>query len=98
VASYAPGSEHHARLGVAVRPLTQEEQRQAGDTHGVVVERVTGAAAQAGIEPGDLILAVDGKPVSNAQQLRALVEHGGRHVALLVQRNDTRLYVPVELG
>jgi serine protease Do len=45
-----------ARIGVAVRSLTEAERKQAEVEGGLVVEQAAGAAARAGIRPGDIIL------------------------------------------
>jgi len=84
------------RLGVAVRPLDKDESGN-GAT-GLVVERSTGAAARAGIQPGDIILALNGTPVKNGEQFRSLVQGAGHRVALLIQREDAKIFIPVELG
>ncbi len=94
----ADGPSSHGRVGLTVRPLTPDEQRQAQVKGGVVVEGVTGPAAEAGIQPGDVVLAVSGTPVRSVEQLRALVAKAGKHVALLVQRGEARIFVPVTLG
>ena len=87
------------RLGVAVRPLTPEERSQLDVKGGLVVEDVGGPAARAGIQPGDVILAVNGTRVNSVSELKALVgKTRGKTVALLVQREDARTYVPVEIG
>jgi serine protease Do len=85
------------RLGVAVRPLSPEEKRQVG-AGGLVVENATGAAATAGIQPGDVILSVNNTPVSNVEQLKQLIAKAGKRIAILVQREDAKMYVPVDLG
>ena len=84
--------------GLAVRPLTGDEQRQANTHGGLVVEQSSGPAADAGIEPGDVVLAANGAPVSSAAQLREAVEKSKGHIALLIQRGDTQLFVPVQVG
>ena len=86
------------RLGLAVRPLTQDEQRRLDGKGGLVVQNASGAAARAGIRPGDVVLSVNGEPVSSAEQLRSLVAKAGKRVALLVQRDEARLFVPVDLN
>ncbi|OFZ96332.1 MAG: peptidase [Betaproteobacteria bacterium RIFCSPLOWO2_02_FULL_62_17] len=86
------------RLGLAVRPLTPEERKQTELKSGVVVEEVAGAAAKAGIEPGDVILRANGAEITNAESLRAQIAKSGKRVALLVQRGEQRMFVPVELG
>ena len=89
----APG-----HLGLSVRPLNPDERQQAGVSSGLVVEDAEGHAAEAGIQAGDVVLSVDGTPVQSVGQLRKLVQDHGKQVALLIQRGDTRLFVPVPLG
>jgi len=86
------------KLGLAVRPLTPEEEHAAHLKGGLVVERANGPAAEAGIQPGDVVLAANGSPVASAEELRGAVEKSKGHVALLIQRGDTRLFVPVRVG
>ena len=87
-----------AKLGLGLRPLTSDESSQSGIRSGLLVERVQGAAARAGIQPGDVVLAVDGTAVSSVEQLRSMVEKHDNTVALLIQRGDSRIFVPVQLG
>ncbi|RKT50818.1 serine protease Do [Azonexus fungiphilus] len=91
-------SADKGRLGVAVRPLTPEESRRRGIAGGLVVEQVGGAAARAGIRPGDLILSVNGEAVGDIDKLRAAIGKSGKKAALLVERDNARLFVPVDLG
>ncbi|HEX5127926.1 MAG TPA: DegQ family serine endoprotease [Rhodocyclaceae bacterium] len=88
----------HERLGVAVRPLTPEEKDQANVKGGLLVEQAGGAAARAGIEPGDVILSVNGRAVSTVTELKTLVAHNDKSIALLVQRDNQRIFVPIDLG
>jgi serine protease Do len=90
--------EEPGRLGVAVRELTRDEQKEVGVTGGLVVENARGAAAKAGIQPGDVILSVNDTPVKNVRELQSLIAKAGKRIALLVQREDAKIYVPVELG
>ena len=89
----APG-----RLGLAVRPLEADEARAAGVKSGVVVEAVNGPAARAGIQQGDVILAITGAPVKGIEDLRAATARAGKSVALLVQRENVKIFVPLHLG
>ena len=70
---------------------------QQGDD-GLVVAQASGPAAKAGVQPGDVILGVNNQRVKSVSELRKAVEKAGRHLALLVQRGDATVYVPVDLG
>lgn len=88
------------KLGLEVRPLTRDERKQDDVSNGLEVEMVNGdsPASRAGIRPGDIILSVNGENVSSARKLHALVVRHHKHVALLIQRGDQRLFVPLNLG
>ena len=90
--------EAGGKLGLAVRPLTPDERKQAKVDGGVVVQNAQGPAARAGIQSGDVILGVNGAIIHNIDELRAAVSKSNGVVALLVQRNDARIYVPVRTG
>jgi serine protease Do len=92
-----PGAAQN-RLGLTARPLTPDEQQEARVKGGLLVEEAAGPAASAGVQPGDVILALNGTPVRSVAQLRGLLAGSGKHVALLVQRDGTQLFVPVTLG
>ncbi|MEZ5730190.1 MAG: Do family serine endopeptidase [Burkholderiaceae bacterium] len=85
------------RLGVAVRSLEKSEAAAQGLDGGLVVEAADGAAARAGIQPGDVIVSMNGRPVDKPAQLRQMLEKAGDRIAISVKRGDARLFVPVEL-
>jgi serine protease Do len=86
------------KLGLAVRPLTSAEQHEARTQGGLLVERAKGPAADAGLQQGDIVLSANGAPVSSIEELRTAVEKSKSHIALLVQRGENRLFVPVKVG
>jgi serine protease Do len=94
----APAANNSGKLGLVVRPLTSDEQEQLHSKGGLVVEQAGGAAAKAGVQPGDVIFALNGERVTNVVQLRRLLEKSGKHVALLVKRDESTIYVPINLG
>ena len=98
VADNAGQSAGEGRLGVSVRALTPQEKSGASISHGLLVQQSSGAAASAGIQPGDVILAVNGSPVSSPDQLRQIIAKAGNSVALLIQRDNAQIFVPVDLG
>ena len=86
------------KLGLAVRPLQPEERKQVGVNGGLVVEGVSGPAERAGVEPGDVILSVNGTPVTSVEQMKAIVAKSNKSAALLVQRGEDKIFVPIRLG
>jgi serine protease Do len=95
----ADGDESsEGKLGVVVRPMTPDERQAADGTRGVVVEDATGPAAKAGVRPGDVILSVNRQPVASPSELKAAIDKSGKTVALLIQRDDARIFVPVRIG
>ncbi len=92
------GGTSAGRLGMMVRPLSTEEKQQTELSDGLVVEDVNGAAEEAGVRPGDIVIAANGTSVKSVEQLRSVVSGSKSHVALLVQRGEARVFVPIELG
>jgi len=91
-------SPRQGKLGLALRPLEPQERRDSGVKEGLVIDEVSGPSAQAGVRPGDVLLAVNGTPVSSVEQVRSVVAGAEKSVALLVQRGKDRIFVPVKLG
>jgi serine protease Do len=82
------GSAETGKLGLAVR---QSED-------GLVVENASGPAARAGIRAGDVVTAVNGRPVKIVGELKAAAAKAKGAVALLVRRGDDSMFVPVEIS
>jgi serine protease Do len=92
-----PAGSGTGKLGLAVRPLTGNERERLGTAGRLVVEGAEGPAAIAGVEPGDVILAVNGVPVDSIGEFRTAVNASGATVALLIQRDDAQIFVPVRI-
>jgi serine protease Do len=93
-----PDAAGGGKLGLALRPLQDGEKRQAGVADGLLVEDVSGAAARAGVEAGDVLLAVNGTPAKSVEQVRSAIAKSDKSVALLIQRGEDKIFVPVRIG
>ncbi len=96
----ADNAADQGRLGLALRPLAPQERRAAGleADGGLLVEDAQGPAALAGVEAGDVLLAVNGAKVQSIEQVRALLGPSTKSLALLIQRDGSQIFVPVRLG
>ncbi|MDE2136870.1 MAG: DegQ family serine endoprotease [Gammaproteobacteria bacterium] len=97
--AHPPGSPATtpAAFGLTVRALTSQEKEQAGTQGSLVVEGVSGPAAAAEIQPGDIILGVNGRRVRSVAELQEAARSAGKNVALLIQREDAQIFVPLKL-
>lgn len=93
-----PPTESIARLGLVVRALTPDEQNNAGVDHGLLTDEVSGPAQNVGVQAGDVILAVNGEPVSTPQALARAVKNASGSVAVLIQRDKDQSFVAVDLN
>src|SRR5450631_3223916 len=92
------GADGGGKLGLAVRPLKPDEQKELHTRGHLVVEDVTGPALAAGLQAGDVVLGVNGSGVATVADLKREVERAGHSVALLIQREDAQIYIPIDLG
>jgi serine protease Do len=86
------------KLGLSLRPLDPIEKRQSGLASGLLIENAGGAAAYAGVMPGDVLLSVNGRPVNSIEQVRDVMAKSDKSVALLIQRGDEKIFIPVRIG
>ncbi|WP_028356354.1 DegQ family serine endoprotease [Bordetella petrii] len=85
-------------LGLGVVDVPAEVQRKLGIKGGVQVRVADGAAAMAGLRPGDIVLAINNTDVTGASQFQDLVKRlpKGKAAGLLVRRGDQTQWVAVE--
>ena len=91
------GANQAARLGLSVRPLSSDEKQQAQTDGSLIVEKAQGPAAAAGVQPGDIVLGVNGKRVRSVSELQEAAKTAGKSIALLIQRQDAQIFVPLRL-
>ena len=92
------GDADTGKLGLVVRPLSGGERLQLRTQGRLVVEVSEGPAADAGVEPGDVLLAVNGVAVESVAEFRNFISEASRAVALLIQRGNAQIYIPVRVA
>jgi serine protease Do len=98
------GVVHRGYLGVQVGPLSEEVAAQMGLklNGGVVVSQVMPGtpAAKAGLQDGDIITALDGKPVKDSRELQHIVGgtpiHRPVELAIIRDEKPRTLHVTIE--
>ncbi|WP_110641373.1 DegQ family serine endoprotease [Salinicola sp. CPA57] len=94
-------SGDQTQLGIAISDLNEQEKQQLDLDKGALVRRVDprGAAAAAGIQPGDVIVSFDQKPVDSADQLIDAVKKADddRAIPVRIVREGNSLFVALRL-
>lgn len=96
------GKVHRGWLGIELQSSMKDPTKLSDDTQGVEVMNVmpNGPAAKAGLQKGDIITAMDNKPVNDANTLIQMVARKAPNsvVNLQVMRNKAQSSVNVTLG
>ncbi|WP_176039693.1 trypsin-like peptidase domain-containing protein [Burkholderia stabilis] len=83
------------RLGLTMHALSDDERRSTGLAVGMMVDAVHGPAANAGIQPGDVVLELNDTLLETPDDVPSLEANGGNVIAVLIQRNNARKFVSV---
>jgi serine protease Do len=92
---------HRGQLGIVAQTVTPEmaEGLKLERDHGVIISDIgpDGAAARAGLQVDDIVIAMNGRPISSLHQLEARVflVNPGTKLAIRVQRGSEQLDLPV---
>ena len=85
------------KIGLTVSDLDADDKKELKVDGGVMVNDVEGAAARAGIQAGDVVLAFNTTDIKTSAQLNELASKvGSKNVALLVKREGVTRYVVVK--
>ena len=87
------------KIGLTLRELTVAQKKKLNGKNGLLVLESVGAAAQAGIRRGDVILGLNNSESQSVEQFNKQINAVavGKTVAVLVQRGDNTLYVPIKV-
>lgn len=87
------------KVGLTLRELTPQQKKKLNGKNGLLVVESSGSAAQAGIRRGDVILGLNNNESQSVdlfnKQINAVPS--GKTIAVLVQRGENTLYVPIKI-
>ena len=88
------------KIGLILKELTPQQKKKLNGKNGLLVIDSMGAAAQAGIRRGDVILGLNNSEIQSLEQFNKQVNSAaaGKTVAVLVQRAENTLYVPIKIS
>ena len=98
------GSVKRGLLGVIISDLSEDVSEQLGldIDKGALIQEVSpdSAAENAGLEPGDVIINVDGKEIENVNDLRNAIglKRSGERVKVVIIRNNREMTKNAKLG
>jgi serine protease Do len=108
LSSGVTAGEQWGWLGVRIRDLTEQEMEEIAkkvgvrEGYGVLIAQVMKEtpAASSGLREGDLVVAIDGRPIVETRALQRLVgaTPAGRELGLVVLRERERQEVRVRVG
>lgn len=94
----APKAEAN-KIGLTLKELTPQQKKKLNGKNGLLVVDSTGAAAQAGIRRGDVVLGLNNSESQSVdlfnKQINAITV--GKTIAVLVLRGESTLYVPIKV-
>ncbi len=98
----ATGTVTHAYFGIEVIAIPASAAQKAGTSQGLFVAGVVpgGPAAQAGLQQGDIITEINGKPATDPNQLQSLTitERAGNTVSITYERDGQSHNTTITLG
>jgi serine protease Do len=87
------------KIGLTLKELAPQQKKKLNGKNGLLVIESTGAASQAGIRRGDVVLGLNNSESQSVdlfnKQINAVPE--GKTVAVLVLRGENTLYVPIKI-
>ncbi len=87
------------KIGLTLKDLTPPQKKKLNGKNGLLVAESTGAAAQAGIRRGDVILGLNNSETQSVETFNKQINAvpAGKTIAVLVQRGESTLYVPIKI-
>jgi len=94
-----PSKETANRIGLTLKELTARQKKKLNGKNGLLVVNSEGVAAEAGIRRGDVILGLNNSETQSVDQFNKEINavRAGKTIAVLVQRDDSTLYVPIKV-
>ena len=91
-------ADSSAKLGLALRPLAPGEKRESGLAAAWWWKTPMAPPPTPGCMPGDVLLSINGRPVTASTRCATRSASPAKSVALLIQRGSDKIFIPVRIG
>jgi serine protease Do len=87
------------RIGLTLKELSPQQKKKLNGKNGLLVVDSVGAAAQAGIRRGDVVLGLNNSELQSLELFNKQINGiaVGKTIAVLVLRGENTLYVPIKV-
>lgn len=93
-----PQNHQLGKLGLSLAELSENQKKELGISGGLVVMRATGAAAQAGLMRGDILIGVNQQDISDFKSFEQAISGAKGNTALLVKRGENTLFLAIKIN
>lgn len=93
-----PQNHQFGKLGLSLAELTDAQKKDLGIPGGLVVMRATGAAAQAGLMRGDILIGINQQTITDFKSFEQAIDSAKGNIALLVKRGENVLYLAIKVN
>ena len=88
-------------IGIGMEPMSPEMKKQSKCENGVIVREVHvgNPADKAGIEPGDIIISIEGQPVNQPRDVQfAVLKHnpGDKIIFTVMRDGNTKRFIAIQ--
>ncbi len=92
-------TENIGKLGLTLSELSADQRKELKISAGILVEETKGAAARAGLQAGDVILAINNSEVKTIEQFNQALGklEARKNLALLVRRGEATQYITLRI-
>lgn len=93
-----PQNHQLGKLGLSLAELSENQKKELGIPGGLVVMRATGAAAQAGLMRGDILIGINQQDISDFKSFEQAISGAKGNTALLVKRGENTLFLAIKIN
>ena len=93
-----PQNHQLGKLGLSLAEMTEVQKKELGLPGGLIIMRAVGAAAQAGLMRGDILIGINQQTITDFKSFEQAIGGATGNIALLVRRGEGVLYLAIKVN